>query len=134
MKRGLSIRPREPWLSDLLANVLFQGRRADELEDLGNDLLVAHPAHPTAHYHLARAHYLRGDRHAAFARAQDGLQVDPDNYECLFLAAHLSRDVGQAELECERIQAAIRAAGQAHMQAELRLAEAEALRLGCAPR
>ena len=131
LRRGLLLRPHEPWIADLLADVLFQSGRSDDLLDLAGQLLLAHPSHATAHYHRARAHLLRGDERQARESVEEGLTLDPTNFQCLFLGARFSGAAGDDRAACVRIQSALKAAQLSHNADFARMALEESARLGC---
>jgi len=131
LKRGLSLRPGETWLSDLLADVYFQGGRQEELEVLGEEILRTSPGHGTAYYHLARAALLGEDSHAASQHVRSGLTVEPSNFQCLFLDARLRSMTGDKAGACAAIGAALSAAAASHEDEHKALAAQEAQRIGC---
>jgi len=131
LKRGLELRPSEPWIADLLADVYFEGHRPQELADLGEELLKLHPTHATARYHLARAALLMDDARGAEVHVQSGLSLDPSNFQCLFLDARLRSFAGDLEGACGAITRALNAAAESHDPEHEALASEERLRIGC---
>ena len=131
LKRGLSIRPGEAWLADLLADVYFEAGRVEELNELGQELLQSSPAHATAQYHLARAALLAEDTRGAELHVQSGLSLDPANFQCLFLDARLRSISGDEEGACAAIERALDAANESHEPEHVALAKEERRRIGC---
>ena len=131
LRRGLSIRPQEPWVSDLLADVLFQAQRAAELKGLGEALLNANPAHALSHYHIARGCLLLGENQAAQEQVILGLRLDPECFQLHQLAARFSLAAGDKDEACRHISAALSAAEAAHDKALIQIASDEATAMGC---
>jgi tetratricopeptide (TPR) repeat protein len=131
LRRGLSIRPLEPWLSDLLADVLFEAGRPEELKELGEALINAHPAHALSCYHSARGSLLLGEDQEARTHVLAGLRIDPANFQLHQLAARFSSADGKTDEACEHISAALAAATAAHDSGHIKIAHAEAASLGC---
>ena len=134
LRRGLSIRPQEPWLSDLLADVFFQAQRAAELKGLGEALLKANPAHALSHYHIARACLLLGENETAQEQVRQGLGLDPECFQLHQLAARFSLAAGNKDEACRHISAALSAAEAAHDKALIQLAKDDAAAMGCEQR
>jgi tetratricopeptide (TPR) repeat protein len=133
LRRGLSIRPIEPWLTDLLADVLFEANRAEELRELGMTLLNAHPTHALSHYHIARGSLLLGQNQEAKAHVQAGLKLDPESFQLNQLAARFSIAEGKREEACSHISIALAAAIAAHDDGLIKIAADEAAAMGCDP-
>ncbi len=131
LRRGLSIRPQEPWLSDLLADVLFQGQRSVELKELGEALLGAHPMHALSRYHIARGCLLLGEDQRAQDQVELGLSLDPECFQLHQLAARFSLAAGSREDACRHISAALLAAETAHDDSLIQIARDEASSMGC---
>ena len=131
LTQGLSLRPNDPWLADLLADVYFQSSRAAELNELGQQMLQADPTYATARYHLARAALLAEDPRAATEHTRSGLALDPSNFQCLFLDARLRSLAGDKLGACAAIALALDAARQGHDPAHASLASQESQRIGC---
>ncbi|MCH2104820.1 MAG: tetratricopeptide repeat protein [Planctomycetes bacterium] len=131
LQSGLEIRPHEPQLSDLLAEVYFREGSAARLLEHGEALLAARPEHANAHYHMARAALLEDDIDRAKAQLQAGLSLNPNNFSCLFLSSRILSGTGDLSSACEMIRAAQRAAQLSHSQADSALAADELSRLGC---
>jgi tetratricopeptide (TPR) repeat protein len=131
LRRGLSIRPLEPWLSDLLGDVLFEAGRAEELKELGVALLNAHPAHALSHYHIARGSLLLGQNQEAKAHVQAGLKLDAESFQLHQLAARFSLAEGRQEEACGHISTALAAAMAAHDSGLIKIARDEAATMGC---
>ena len=131
LQSGLKLRPHEPQLADLLAEVYFREGSAARLMEHGAALLAARPEHANAHYHMARAALLGDDIERARAQLQAGLSLDPNNFSCLFLSSRILSGTGEASSACEMMRAAQRAATLSHSETEKALAEDELARLGC---
>lgn len=133
LRRGLSIRPHEPWLSDLLADVLFAAKRPEELTELASALLQAHPGHALSLYHMARASLLLGDEQRAKGQVEAGLQLDPESFQLNQLAARFSMAEGKRVEACGHISIALAAAIAAHDDGLIKIAADEAAAMGCDP-
>ncbi len=131
LRRGLSIRPLEPWLADLLADVLFEGGRAEELKELGKALLNAHPTHALSHYHVARGSLLIGEDQLAKSQVQAGLKLNPRSFQLHQLAARFSLAEGRKQEACEHVSAALASAIAAHDSGLIKIARDEAATMGC---
>jgi len=131
LRRGLSIRPQEPWLSDLLADVLFEAGRGEELKQLGAALKEAHPTHALSSYHIARGYLLLGLTQEARVNVEEGLQIDSRSFQLNQLAARFSFAEDQLDEACAHISAALEAAKSIHDSELIQLAHDEAAQLGC---